>query len=737
MTRVYPWLPVVMIALVVGGAGAAPVTLSLSGPPPVDTLRKLYEPVDASVTPRVPSNELPFDLSQLVNLSDLPGPRGGPLDETVARLGFAITDARYADDVISMYKELGERDDPVYVTCESMLHVYHVQFDVILRSIEENTFCGMLARFCHGMQDASLRQYNDFQDPALKEAARRNLAYFSVALALVEGEHQSGPPHPVVREQVTAELDLIAGHDGPARSPIFGYDEDYSQYVPRGHYTKSPALEAYFRAMMWCGRITMLIKGREPGITDALVEGEEARLQTLQAALIAATLYGDGGKELLASWERIYAVTAFFVGASDSLTPREYAEQLQAVCGTAFGWSALAEESMYDKLREKVAALRSPRIYGGTGNVTLMPPFSPEQLDKALDATKGMRLMGQRFVPDSYVMQQLVFPRVGAYGGTGQPFTWGDGHRVFPRGLDVIAALGSDAAARLLRSEGDTEYRGYDAALRKAQGELSDLPSDDWHRNLYWGWLDALRSLSTRFPEGYPSYMRTPEWRAQMVRTALVSWTELRHDTILYAMQSYTPIAGAAPGDEHGQPPLPTGYVEPVPEFYGKLLALTRLTERGLDELQVLDEPSAGRLAALGETVERLLAISKRELSNEWLGRGDYAFIRDIGQTLEGMNPDPDQEAATSFLVADVHTDTNSGQCLEEALGPVVMIVVVWQDPDGKLRAALGPATLYHEFKHPIADRLTDQDWKELLESGSGAAMPKWTRSFTAFETDE
>jgi len=730
----HSWLLALVVLSLIAAAGAAPVTLSVSGPPPVDALRSLYEPVDTSVKPVVPAYELPLDLSQVVNLSDLPGPGGGPLEETLARLGFAITDARYADDVISMYKELGERDDPVYVTCESVMHVYHVQFDEILRSIEENTFCAMLARFCQGMQDAGLRQYNDFDDPALKEAARRNLAYFSVALALVEGEQQSGPPHPVVREQVTAELDLIAAHAGPAPSPIFGYDEDYSQYVPRGHYTKSPALEAYFRAMMWCGRITMLVKGREPGIADALVDRAEARLQTIQAALIAATLYGEAGRDLLASWERMYAVTGFFVGASDSLTPREYAEQLQTVCGTAFEWPALAEESMYDKLREKVALLRSPRIYGGTGNVVLMPPFSPEQLDKTLDATKGMRLMGQRFVPDSYVMQELVFPRVGAYGGTDQPFTWGDGHRVFPRGLDVIAALGSDAAARLLRSEGDTEYRGYDAALRKARGELAGLPAEDWHRNLYWGWLDALRSPLADVPEGYPSYMRTPEWRAQMVRTALVSWTELRHDTILYAAQSYTPIAGAAPGEHPGQPPLPTGYVEPVPEFYGKLLALTRLTERGLNELKVLDEPSAGRLAALGETVGRLLALSKRELSNEWLQREDYAFIRDIGRTLEEMNPDGDREAATSFLVADVHTDTNSGLCLEEALGPVVMIVVVWPDPDGKLRAALGPATLYHEFKHPIADRLTDEGWRKLLESGSGAALPKWTRSFTAFE---
>ena len=32
--------------------------------------------------------------------------------------------------------------------------------------------------------------------------------------------------------------------------------EDYSQYIPRGHYTRSEELKKYFKAMMWYGRLT-------------------------------------------------------------------------------------------------------------------------------------------------------------------------------------------------------------------------------------------------------------------------------------------------------------------------------------------------------------------------------------------------------------------------------------------------------------------------------------------------
>ncbi|MBP5792523.1 MAG: DUF3160 domain-containing protein, partial [Spirochaetaceae bacterium] len=37
------------------------------------------------------------------------------------------------------------------------------------------------------------------------------------------------------------------------------YTEDYSQYKPRGHYTKNERLKAYFRTMMWFGRINFCL----------------------------------------------------------------------------------------------------------------------------------------------------------------------------------------------------------------------------------------------------------------------------------------------------------------------------------------------------------------------------------------------------------------------------------------------------------------------------------------------
>jgi len=60
-------------------------------------------------------------------------------------------------------------------------------------------------------------------------------------------------------------------------------------------------------------------------------------LKTQTTVQIAAALYAqaDGKQPRLAdSWQRIYAVTAFFVGFADDLTPLQYAQQIAATGGT-------------------------------------------------------------------------------------------------------------------------------------------------------------------------------------------------------------------------------------------------------------------------------------------------------------------------------------------------------------------------------------------------------------------
>ncbi|MEA3255232.1 MAG: DUF3160 domain-containing protein, partial [Candidatus Altiarchaeota archaeon] len=271
----------------------------------------------------------------------------------------------------------------------------------------------------------------------------------------------------------------------------------------------------------------------------------------MQASLITAEIPAVKVKEDTARgiWDRIYSVTAFFVGTADDLTPYEYLDAIEKVYGTEFKAVELNDEGKLLNLKAELARMRSPEIYGGSGVCVIYPPYSGDELDECLSKTKGLRFMGQRFIPDSYMFQHLVnTPNVGWYTGSGNPFTMcvtGAGPtRCFPRGLDVMAVLGSGRAKDILEAEGDTEYVdrnvSYNKKLIELRKEFSEVNTMEWNRNLYWSWLYSLKPLLTDFGSGYPTFMQTEAWQDKELNTVLASWTELRHDTILYAKQSYT-----------------------------------------------------------------------------------------------------------------------------------------------------------------------------------------------------
>jgi hypothetical protein len=553
---------------------------------------------------------------------------------------------------------------------------------------------------------------------------------------LPEGNLANFKVPPAVTDEVNRELALIEKHAGFAKSPLFNYREDYSQYVPRGHYTRSQRLKKYFKALMWYGRLTFVIKGKRPGSRDnALVSHKEARIQTKAAVMIASLLGSTtlkDGRTAAEVWARMYQVTAYYVGFADDLTPQEYADAMRDTFGARFKLANLSDDDKWFAFRKQLALMRPPEIYGGTGDVEGPPAeiADADDLAGALEATKGLRLMGQRYIPDSYMMGRLVYPTVGKFMGNSKPFTLvvsdGGPIRGFPRGLDVLAVLGSDRARLVIEKLGDDRYERYDETLTKLRKEFGGLSQKDWNRNLYWSWLYSLKALLDKPAKGCPTFMQTDAWLDKQLNAALGSWAQLRHDTILYAKQSYTMRATAMPM----QPKMVEGYVEPVPEFYARLLALTRTTRRGLGEMKVLDKAAERRLAALDKIIARLLKLSIAELEGKKLTKDDYAFIRSFGDRLKGAVAGVSTDGLETTIIADVHTDANSGKVLEEGTGRLRPMYVAYPMPDGGVVVGCGPVFSYYEFKHPMKDRLTDEEWKKMLRGGNAPERPGWTSSF-------
>jgi hypothetical protein len=776
-------------ALVVAGCTPSTSQLhipSISGQETSDpklAIASHYRSEELSLRPNAPSYELPLEEKNIANFHEVLSVVG--LNENQKRLlkanGFVVIPWS-GDDIVAPYQTLNQQGVPIFVTSDTLLHLYHIQFNEILRRVEEEQFFDQLIDLSLAMLHQAMQDYQSFVNADLKEAARRNVAYFAVALKLLqtptEGYNEEqikeeiqkwNEEHPgdkkqfkplrkveftvpdYVVEEVAQEIDNITRHEGLKPSAIFNsrkdcdcgflpcYCEDYSQYIPRGHYTQSEALKRYFTAMMWYGRIAFLLKGG----SDALVNEYDAYIATIQASLLSAELPNVPISQQQESvtcwdvWHQIYSITAFFVGTADDLTPYEYLAALEKVFGTSFDVSALTSEETQLKLKAELAQMTNPQIYGGSGICTILPPVTKEKLAQCLAKTKGMRFIGQRFVPDSYIFQNLVSPAVGMYSGRGEPFTMKmtplGPARCFPRGLDIVAVLGSERACHILQAEGDTEYRGentsYQRQLEELRQEFVTFTESDWNRNLYWGWLYALKPLLEEVSAGYPTFMQTQAWRDKQLQTALASWTELRHDTILYAKQSYTPgLTSIMP-----QPKPPRGYVEPVPELYSRLLSLTTMTREGLQDLGVLSDSEKSRLQSLETILQRLIRISQDELESDPLTEDDYDFIRNFAEELNDIVVGIGARGKETTLVADVHTDLNSPmEVLEEGVGYVDLIVVAYEVPEGDILLGAGPALSYYEFKQPIGERLTDEQWKDMLQRGQQPPRPGWINSFYA-----
>ncbi len=300
------------------------------------------------------------------------------------------------------------------------------------------------------------------------------------------------------------------------------------------------------------------------------------------------------------------------------------------------------------------------------------------------------------------------------------PFTIdGSGNRGYGTGLDIMALLGSDEALDILIDRGDTDYDKYQLRFSELKDKFDALDLSDWNFNLYWSWLYSLKGLLCELPEGYPQFMRTQAWRRSRLNAALASWTQLRHDTILYNK------AHAAPPPA-GRIHLPPGYIEPNPVFWGRLLSLTRMTSNGLKDFNVLTPEAQERLAQLEEFIQDILVIVRKQLTNQELSSEDEHFFSTLPARLESIvTVEPDQCSNTA-IVADVMTNSYDGMVVEEAVGKVDLMIAACPTSDGRAFLAAGPVLSYYEFKHPMNDRLTDEAWRSMLDSPDRPDRPQW-----------
>lgn len=647
--------------------------------------------------------------------------------------GFVVSDRISWQRFVEAYAWIYWKDLPVLVTTDSLLHALHQSYDDLLKDLELTILQPQLDAMLAATRTTLASQAQANTDSALAPLYTNVDRYLAIASHLLQ-ERKSDDP--VVQTYLT----LVTEASAYAEVTLFGTARpvDFTLFKPRAHYADNLQLAAYFRAMSWLGQIDFRFVSYDALTNEATLDQQQMTAAALLRTAIDAT-------DQRARWSTINGLLELLVGPSDNITLSDF-DRFLADAGiqepaqllTADGATLLKLLTTNDYGQQRI-----------TGQ--LLPRHTDNQNDQPVPRPTSFLLLGQRFALDSFVFSELVYDRIMV---DGQPVK-----RALPSPLDAMAALGNTRALTHLETE-LAQYH-YAPNLDQLRQTIAGLPATFWQAPIYNQWLGLLRTLNTPTTgDHYPQAMRTAAWADKMLQTQLGSWTQLRHDNMLYVKQSFS--------NQEVMCEYPAGYVEPYPAFYAALAQLADDVQQVLATVPLPTSTSGQATQAKIVTyLDNLLAVSNqlqilaaKELRLEPFTEQEELFLKsiikrqakelDIGCTGPIIEEFWDgwyahlfyQKDKTPALIADVHTNPTNDpastlyppRVLHAATGPVAAELLI-VDTDEGATLYVGPAFSYFEVvtsgtATTLPTRLNDQEWRNRLHTNPYPATPAWSQSF-------
>lgn len=669
--------------------------------------------------------------------------------EMLGQNGFVVSERMKKISFGEAFLEIFHKDLPVFVSTDAILHAFHVSYDRILKDAELGCLINkvkQLLQVLHSGQNILFTKYGN--NPKMLTMLKDVDVYLTVPLKLFE--INVNPYYQENTGVIDTILQLIYAEQ-MVPYPLFSETckvIDWSQFKPRGHYDVEPGsiseadLPKYFRVMMWLGRTELYLMSPRslpylcPPQTFADLQRQIIDSYLIQELIETSNSYDD--------YLEIENSIKIFAGEQDNVTldNLEFLKNAVSLNDADGLLDSLTVLEFQDSLRNQSFAhqlILSQILFNSVMNPDSIIPAS------------AFMLFGQRFVIDSYITGSVVFDKI-----------WYNNQRVcrlFPSLLDVLFAIGNSASAQLLISElNEYHYSTNLAALRY----LIDSYDDEfWNANLYSNWLNIIRKLnSPQDRTTLPPFMQTAAFWQEKMNTQLSSWTELRHDNLLYAKQSYTGGTICS---------YPYSYVEPFPEFYQTLKEFSISASNKIQTINFSDPGYQYSITMyfnnLGNVMDTLKMISEKELNQELLTISEIVFLQNMIYENGGggsgeppylgwyprlfykdhqlANPTPPYTnpglMQSDHLVADMHTIPTDcyggfqGWIKHVGTGPINLGVFIAPWNEGVSTAFIGPVMSYYEYTTENFLRLTDQEWNnQYLQS---ALRPDWVNIYLADST--
>ncbi len=641
--------------------------------------------------------------------------------------GFVVSERLAEQSFFEQLRKIYHSDLPVFISTDAILHAFHRSYDAILKDCEIGFIIPKLQELFAGIKGSFPVLETRYVNNAIMEQRLKDLDfYITVPAKILDNNIQ-----PYFLEN-SAKVDSFIAYVYSEMPEDINFLStkprkiDFSQFKPRGHYTdiEHPILAKYFRAMMWLGRIELYLIPPK-GVVETPTFNDVQR-QIIISYLMLEAIENNNQT----TYQNIEEIVKFFVGYQDNVTVK-HLQELRTELN--FNNSNYFTDSINTVTFQNALAQKS---YAAQMILSQMLSSNGISGDSIKPASAFM-LYGQRFVVDSYVTGNVVYDKI-RYNNT--PI-----RRMLPNPLDVLFALGNDAALQLLQSE--IEQYKYAQNLGSVRYMIDSYQQDFWQFSFYNSWLAAIKALNPpnrNKRDELPLFMRTGAYWQQKMNTQLGSWAELRHDNLLYAKQSYTGIPICS---------YPYSYVEPFPDFYKSLKTISDLTITAFNQFSQFyaKEKIIQYFMNFKSSCDTLEIISQKELENQSLSSQEIGFLtRMMRYNTQGCsvgydgwysamyydNGSLDGLIDPNYIVADYHTspaDENGtivGYVKHAGTGKVDLLITAITMPDGNNVAFVGPTYSFYDYTTLNFLRLTDEEWRDTYLAT--AIRPDWVNVYLA-----
>lgn len=468
---------------------------------------------------------------------------------------------------------------------------------------------------------------------------------------------------------------------------------DFTQFKPRAHYTTDALLKTYFMAMKRLMREKLYFTDQHIATTSLIMANN---IQNKD--LVNFTTFYRSIQKLIGEDDD--------VNISDMqkfITDQKRKSDKEIFKGTN------------NEIQKKLMTLRPQKIM----SVSYATPGKWDITEQeAKDITAGFVFFGEKFTIDSRFFDQFT---AGSAEKEAEYKPRAQSALMVADNLINIPVTQKFAQLRLEKNKtafdiSPEQIAGYNK-IKESVSKNEILTKFNFGNTVYHTRLTSIASLFISEESNTPYFIQDPLYQNKILNTYLGSYTELKHDTLLYVKQAYAEMwmGGEWPCTLSVEPPalpVPKWYVEPNIDLIDQLITLTQETNIFFSGQQYND---------FVNYLEFVKKIAIAQTQNQKISDKDFEQLRLAQNILYTMTTPQKlfgyalQKEKRWSIIADIFT---SGLYwpLYEAVGRPYLMTMMINDINGA-RIVIWPVFSHYEFYESQASfqpvgggRYTDQD---------------------------